>query len=340
MQKRTGLALLLLASMALAAGCGSGARNEAASSGGSKGAPSQTVAPNAPAAAPSPQSGASYDLAVGNSASKPPIEAPRPPRPGGEASVPEAGTARKEIKNANFELKVKNVDDADKQLRAALQAAGGFIQSSQIEGQKENGRRMTIQIRVPAAGYDNTFSAIAGLGEEITRKEWTQDVTQEYYDLEARINVQEAHLAQLKKLYEKAGTIPEMIQLEQEIARVQAEMDSLKGRYQYLSNQVAFSTITVYLFEPGAPTPIQPPKTLWERMTRGFIGSTNNFVNFLGNLLVLIVSAIPVIIPLGIVGLAGRKLYVVIERRRRKNAPPPAFPVEPLQPGPGPGDQP
>ncbi|HLO04472.1 MAG TPA: DUF4349 domain-containing protein, partial [Symbiobacteriaceae bacterium] len=308
MQKRTGLALLLLVTVALAVGCGSAKNN--ATSGSSeqqmKGAPGAMPATAAPASGQardaSGKTTANY-FSVTSATAKP--VAPPMPGPGGNASVPEAGVARKEIKNASFDLKVKNVDEADKKLRAAVAAAGGFIQNSQVEGQKENGRRMTISIRVPAAGYDNTFSAIAGLGEEITRKEWTEDVTQEYYDLEARISVQEAHLVQLKKLYEKAGTIPEMIQLEQEIARVQAEVDSLKGRYQYLSNQVAFSTITVSLYEPGAPAPIQPPKTVWERMTRGFIGSANGFVNFLGNLLVFLVSAIPVVVPLGIVGGAG-----------------------------------
>lgn len=325
MQKRTGLALLLFATMALSVGCSS-AKNEATSGGATGAAPMP-----APAAAPTEQkaSNVSYDRAVSTPATGKPANSPAPPGSGGNASVPEAGVTRKEIKNANFELKVKNVDDADKALRAALAAAGGFIQNSQVEGQKENGRRMTISIRVPAAGYDNTFSAIAGLGEEISRKEWTQDVTQEYYDLEARINVQEAHLAQLKKLYEKAGSIPEMIQLEQEIARVQAEMDSLKGRYQYLSNQVAFSTITVYLYEPGAPAPIQPPKTVWERMTRGFVGSVNGMVNFAGNLLVFLVSAVPVVVPLGLVGGVGVKVYRTFRRRKGGTPAAPANPPNP-----------
>lgn len=336
MQKRTGLALLLVMTLALAVGCAS-AKNESVSGGAPGAMPNGAPAP-AKTAPPMEQSkaGVSYTITAADSYANG-VKVPAPG--GGNASVPEAGVTRKEIKNATFDLKVKNVDEADKQLRAAIAAAGGFIQNSQVQGQKESGRRMTITIRVPAAGYDNTFNAIAALGEEISRREWTDDVTQEYYDLEARIGVQEAHLAQLKKLYEKAGTIPEMIQLEQEIARVQAEMDSLKGRYQYLSNQVAFSTITVSLYEPGAPAPIQPPKTVWERMTRGFVGSVNGMINFAGNLLVFLVSAVPVVIPLGIVGGAGVKVYRAF--RRRKGGTPAAPPADPgaTPPDPGAGNQ-
>jgi hypothetical protein len=306
MQKRIGLALLLAATMGLAAGCGS-AKSEAPSTGAAQRGMTATPAP-----AVKDQSGNMVSVSTAEA----PKTAPGMPGPGGNAAVPEGAVARKEIRNANFELRVKNVDEADQKLRAALQTAGGFVQSSQVEGQKESGRRMTITIRVPAAGYESTFKAITDLGEEITRKEWTEDVTQEYYDLEARIKVKEAHLAQLKKLYEKAGTIPEMIQLEQEIARVQAEIDSLKGRYQFLSNQVAFSTMTIYLYEPGAPAPIQPPKTVWERMQRGFVGSWNGMVNFAGNLLVFLVSVIPVAVPLGIVGGAGTWGYRTYRRRK------------------------
>ncbi|HLO02068.1 MAG TPA: hypothetical protein VK191_03055, partial [Symbiobacteriaceae bacterium] len=76
-------------------------------------------------------------------------------------------------------------------------------------------------------------------------------------------------------------------------------------------------------------------KTVWERMTRGFIGSANGFVNFLGNLLVFLVSAIPVVVPLGIVGGAGMKVYRAYRRRKGGS---PSAPANP--PGPGAGNQP
>jgi hypothetical protein len=314
MQKRTGLALLLMMTVALAVGCSS-AKTASVSNGSAK----EMTAPAGAVAYDANRGGVATMTSAAQAKPAPP-QTPVP-APGGN-SVPETAVAqRKEIKNASFDLKVKNVDEADQKLRAAVQAAGGFVQTSQVDGQKENGRHMTIQLRIPVAGYASTFSAISSLGEEITRKEWTEDVTQEYYDLEARIKVQEAHAEQLKSLYAKTGTIPEMIQLEQEIARVQAELDSLKGRYQYLSNQVAFSTITVSMYEPGAPAPIKPATSVWERLTQGFTGSWHGMVNFSGDLLVFLVSAIPVVVPLGIVGWGGFRIVQSIKRRRGNGGP-------------------
>jgi hypothetical protein len=96
---------------------------------------------------------------------------------------------------------------------------------------------------------------------------------------------------------------------------VQAELDSLKGRYQYLSNQVSFSTMTVNLYEPGAPAPIRPPQSVWERMSRGFVGSWNGVVNFGADFLVFLVSFIPVLLPLSILGGAGYVGYRALRKR-------------------------
>jgi hypothetical protein len=230
------------------------------------------------------------------------------------ALVTSSPVDRKIILNAQFDVKVKNGDDAVAKIGQAVRAAGGYVQESRQGGTKQEGRTINMTLRVPAGEYGRLVDLIAGLGEVAGRREWTDDVTEQFVDLEARIKTKEAHLAQLRKLYEKGGSIKEMMELEAEVNRVTAELESLQGKMRFLKDRVEYSTIIVNLYEPGAPAPIAPPKSVWERMQRGFIESWNGVVNFTGDMAVLVVSAIPVLFYLAVVAAVLYPLYRVARR--------------------------
>jgi len=227
---------------------------------------------------------------------------------------------RKVIMNAEIQVKVKNVEESIAQITTSVSQFGGYIQETRQEGTRQNGRTIYTTVRVPAERYTTLVTQVVELGEDATRREWTADVTAEYLDLEARTKTREVHLAQLQKLYEMGGSIKEMMELEAEIARVTSDLESLKGRFRYLSNQVAYSTITARMYETGAPTPIQPPKGVWERMEREFINSWNEIVNSAGDFLVFVVSVIPVA---AFAGVLGGGAYVFYRRIRRVRRDPP-----------------
>lgn len=238
------------------------------------------------------------------------------PAPGGSgAELPVIPADRKVILNAELGLKVKDADSALSQIAELVKGAGGYVHETREEGSKQRGRTMYLTLRVPSERYDSVLTKLGELGEGTGRRTWSDDVTAEYFDLDIRIKTREAHLEQLRRLIEKGGTIKELMEVEQEIARVTADLESMKGRYRLLSNQVAYSTIKVTLYEPGAPTPIKPPETVWERMKLGFLESWHGVVNFTGDLAVAIVSALPTLIYLIVVGGGA---YLVIRRFRNR----------------------
>jgi hypothetical protein len=230
---------------------------------------------------------------------------------------------RKLILNAIFDVKVKNADEVISKLTAAVRAAGGYVQETRQQGTREQGRTVNLILRVPGGQYGAITDLVRSQGEVTQQREWTEDVTEQYVDLEERIKTKEIHLSQLQKLYDKGGSIKELMELEQEINRVTSELESMKGRMRVLANRLEFSTITVNLYEPGAPAPIEPPRTVWERTRRGFIQSWNGVINFTGDLFVFVVSALPVLIYLAVVGLIlyliGRPVRRLL--RRRANGP-------------------
>lgn len=231
---------------------------------------------------------------------------------------------RKIILHAKVDVRIENADEAISTIRAAVNGSGGYVQESRTEGTRQQGRKVTMIMRIPSGSYVSMMSLVASLGEKTSEYEWTNDVTEEFLDLEARISTKEKHLTQLQALYARSGSIKEMMELEQEIARVTAELESMKGRMQFLSNQVAFSTITVGLYEPGVPAPIQAPKTVWDRMKLGFTSSFNGVINFIGNMAVALVSFIPVAVLLGIFGGIVYGVYWLGRKVRDRQQPPAA----------------
>jgi hypothetical protein len=319
MKRLFSIVTLLVLSLSLLTACGAAGKADRAESAQSAGAVFSQAPSAAPAPAPAPAS-PSYDQAGPTKPSeRPPIS---PPNPDTAAAPITAGMDRKIILNAQLDLKVKDGDDVVTKLTSAVRTAGGFVQESRQEGTKQHGRQMFLSIRLPAGEYGSLLDLAASMGEVNRRREWANDVTEEYLDLEARIKTKEIHLAQLQRLYAQSGSIREMIDLEQEIARVTADLESMKGRIQYLSNQVQFSTITITLYEPGVPTPIRDPQTVWERITMGYERSWNNTVNFTGDMMVFIASSIPVVLLGLVLGGAGFGLFRLVRRSLRR--PPPA----------------
>ncbi|HWI62950.1 MAG TPA: DUF4349 domain-containing protein [Symbiobacteriaceae bacterium] len=283
MRRKLSLALVIVLVAAVFGACSAGSKKaeEAKMSTGS--APSEAAAPR-PADAKAP-------MAPGSAPQGAPAGEPTP--------MP---LDRKIIKNASFDIKVKDGDASVNKITASVTAAGGYVQDVKQSGTKLQGRTINITVRVPASSYDPLTTIIRELGEVTNQHQWTEDVTEQFVDLEERIKTKEAHLNQLQKLYAQGGSIKEMMELESEIARVTADLESMKGRIRVLSNRVDFSTLVVNLYEPNVPAPIAPPKNVWERMTRGFTQSWNGVVNFLGNLVVFLVSAVPVLVLLAIIG--------------------------------------
>ncbi|MBY6277627.1 DUF4349 domain-containing protein [Symbiobacterium thermophilum] len=311
-RKRTvWLALLVVLSLILG-GCGGAPQSAARDSGGPGGrsgsASSPSPAPAAEVPAGTPWAGSVSFLDTAEN-------------PGDEAAAPTAD--RKIIQNAEVELSVRDVDEALTSITDALTRSGGYVQENRVTGTREQGRRVAMTLRVPAGNFDPLLDLLRELGEVQSLRQWTNDVTEEYLDLEARIETGEAHLAQLNRLYERSGTISEMIELEREIARVTAELESLKGRYNFLANQVAFSTVSVSMYEPGVPAPARSPQSLGERMRDSFLFSWNATIHFAEGLLVALVGLIPGLLFLAVlVGIVGGVIWLIVRVRRGRGGPP------------------
>lgn len=187
--------------------------------------------------------------AVGESA---PIAPDSRSMPGAQPAqgVPLGGVQRALVRTAQLSVEVTDPAGAMRQVRTAAAAAGGFVTDEQTS---DTGSWVTL--RVPADALDRLVEDIAADARVITRSTQVYDATEESIDLDARVASQQASVSRIRGLLAQATTIGDVVAIESELSRREAELDSLTRRLEALRDQVAMSTLTVDLRGRAVPPP-------------------------------------------------------------------------------------
>ena len=128
---------------------------------------------------------------------------------------------------------------------------GGYIAS-----ESRDDRTVSVSMRVPEPKLDVALDSLSELGTVTSRKVSSQDVTEEAIDVEARIQSLTAERDQLRLLLSKADAINDVFTVEREIARVQAEIDSLQRRLDHLHNTSALAELNAEFKKRREPGPV------------------------------------------------------------------------------------
>jgi hypothetical protein len=238
-----------------------------------------------------------------------------------QADLVPAQQTRVVIYTGHISLVVKDTRESAEKVAALAREQGGYVSDSNLYVSDEV-LRGSITIRILAENYE---TALASLREMAIRVESentsSQDVTEEFTDLEARkanLEVTEKALQELLEDRQKTGRTQDILDVYRELTNIRGQIEQIEGRLRYLSNQAALSTITVELI----PDALYQPVTVagWE--PRGVAKSAvQALLKALQGVATLLIWAVILGIPLLIIILLPIFLLVVIIRalvRRRK----------------------
>ncbi|MCH9018513.1 MAG: DUF4349 domain-containing protein, partial [Chloroflexi bacterium] len=119
-------------------------------------------------------------------------------------------------------------------------------------------QQASMTIRIPQAQFFTALERIEALGEVQSKNLGTEDVSEQFIDLEARLTSSLREEESLLSLLGRSGTVSEVLAIERELARVRAEVERWQGQLNFLERRVDLATITVSLFPPQLPL-AQPP---------------------------------------------------------------------------------
>jgi hypothetical protein len=214
--------------------------------------------------------------------------------PAGSQGEPVPPTVeRKVIYNATISLVVEDLTGLEQKLSGLIKDAGGYISESDVASQSQVQRTGTWKVRVPVQKFDAFLAAVVKLGELQRNHLDSQDVTQEYYDVEARIaNKQKEEKRLQKHLDESTGKLEDILAVERELTRVRGEIEQMQGRIRYLANLSSLSTVTITATEIKNYKPPQAP-TFATQIARRFSDSVDSLAAFGRGLVLLVATLVP-----------------------------------------------
>jgi hypothetical protein len=223
------------------------------------------------------------------------------------------GTDAKIIKTGSVTLEVSDVTGTVGSIQALVIAQGGYLSSSTI--QASGGRHTgTVVIRVPQARFEITLAGVKSAGTVMSVSTKGEDVTEEYIDLEAQKKSYEVQLAQYYVLMKKATKISDIIAVQQQIDRIQTELNRLEGRLKYLDSKIDLSTITITIREP---------EPLHAEAGHSFVSAINRGIEGLLGIVDAVIIATITFLPFILLAVAGFFLY----RRMKGKQPVKVVPV-------------
>ncbi len=170
------------------------------------------------------------------------------------------------VKNADIKLTVKDTDVAINRATQVIGDAGGYIISSRVWYQDYYGNNLkyaAITIGIPVSEFENVLIRLRGLAIKVVDETAAgNDVTDQYVDLQSQLTNLEATRDRIQEFLKDAKTVDEALRINQELANIEAQIEQIKGKMNYLNDRSAYSTITLN-FEPEfpvlTPTPTMTP---------------------------------------------------------------------------------
>lgn len=211
------------------------------------------------------------------------------------------------IRTATASIKVDSLEPAVAAVRELAARVGGFVANTGIQSGEGQLRSATIEVKVAAARFDEALAGIKGIGELESANVEAEDIGEEYVDVTARMdNSRRLERRLIDLLATRTGKLKDVLDVEQSLARVREEIERYEGRLRYLRAHTAMSTLTVYVHEPVPVVGTAGTSVMGEAFRQAW----RNFVTFLA----VLVQALGVLVPLGVLAAAG---WFGVQRWRR-----------------------
>jgi hypothetical protein len=315
----SGLVLItILAMIGLLSACASADLGSPGMAGGSGGVTSSDAKP---AGAPVPPGAPALpaESAMGRESD---AAAPGSPAIANAQQSASAPWDRRIIRNVSLQLATEDVERAVAQARTIASSVDGFVAQSQTR--YENDRMYaTLTLQVPASAFDSVVSQLRSLAIRVDSETGTsQDVTEEFVDLEAQVRNLQATETSLQRLLDRATRIEDILAINRELNQVRSQIERFQGRLNFLTRRTEFGTISVQFTPPGVSRimqtgwqPLETARRAFEaslRVVQNVVDAVITVIVFFWWLIPLMIILIPIVRAVGAV---------------RRPAPPPVPPA-------------
>jgi hypothetical protein len=182
---------------------------------------------------------------------------------GGTGTTARLAPAASIIYTAQLTVRASNVGSAAAQAAQIAQGVGGYVSSETTSANPDHPSQATatVQLKIPVTSYPTTLGQLASqLGSQLSLHQQAQDVTQQVADVNSQVTSAEAAIAQLRTLLSHAGSVGDLLSVQNQINQEEANLESIQAQQRALNHQTSYATVTLTLLGPKAKAAAHRPK--------------------------------------------------------------------------------
>lgn len=228
------------------------------------------------------------------------------------------------IYSCDAEVETQDFDSTCKAVYALIGSVGGFLQSSSVSGNylgADNARNANFVIRIPREHFDDVTNSLSDLGNVPYCKVEAENITANYQDTESRLKTYQTEESRLLAMLEKAETVEDMLSIEDRLADVRYNIESLTSTLQNWDSLVSYSTLTLNVQEVKTYTETQTI-SYWQSVKNALNRSIQGICSFFKSFLRIFIALLPILAIVGVLAAAVLLIIKYGKKRRAKKHPP------------------
>ena len=238
----------------------------------------------------------------------------------GSGAAPE-GSPEKLIYSASATVETTEFDGTIEKLSVLVEQYGGFVESSSVNGSNyytqsrgySSTRYASYVIRVPSEKFSALMGSLSTLGNVPYSHTYTENITAQYYDTDARLTAYQTQEARLLEMMEAAKTVEDLIAIEEKLTELRYQIESLQSTLKNWDRQVAYSTLDLEVQEVVEYTP-ESRMSYGQELALALSNGLKRTGEFFKDLLLAIVGALPTLVILAVV----LAILIPVWKKRRK----------------------
>ena len=284
--------------------------------------------------------GCSASSPSSSSAARPAVNGPEAGAAGAQArahaasGVPSASAAKASrlalatqniVYTASLTVRAKNVTKAAARATGIVTAEGGYVSGEQaaVDPRDPAHSTVSLQLKIPVPDYAGTLNTLSTvLGTQTSLTQHAQDVTEEVADVSSLVSSAQAAITQLQALLKRAGSISQLLAVQQQISTQESSLEALQAQQRALSRETSYATVSVQLTgPPQRPVKQKKAKTRQHGFVAGFSAGWRGLRVVVSGLLTGLGAVLPFAVIAAVAGAAGyagrRRLTRLLRRRSR-----------------------
>lgn len=188
--------------------------------------------------------------------------------------------AKKIIKNGEMGIAVVNINDAKLKVDGILKKQNAYTQSETFRN-TEISEELDLVIRVPYQNFDQLISSFSeGIGAVEYKNISSEDVTEEYTDVAIKLENKRIYLEKYRDLLKNAATTKDMLEIQENIRKLEDEIDVAEGRLRFIDDRVNYSTLRLSLTKEKPRSSVTSKIGFGSRFSDSVAQGWNIFVSF------------------------------------------------------------